>query len=73
MNWWIDVMICIYYGDANSFGSNVLNVEKLYDGLNCVCWEKNGLNFVGLRKIWAEICGIKYGMHYESEIKYYMG
>jgi hypothetical protein len=37
-----------------------------------VCAGKNGLNFMGLRKIWAEICGIKYRMHYESK-KYYMG
>jgi len=45
---------------------------QLY-GLNCVCREKNKLNFVGSGKIWAEICGIKYGMHYESKKKYYMG
>ena len=28
---------------------------------------KNGLNFMGLGKIWAEICGINYGMHFESK------
>ena len=37
---------------------------QLY-GLNCVCWEKNWLNFVDSGKIWAEICEIKYVMYYE--------
>jgi len=31
---------------------------------------KNGLNFVGLGKIWAKICGIKYRMHYGRKILY---